>query len=107
MKRFSEMKEEELRRQLDELEREVRRLRAAGNTSELAIVERKYYLAKSYLIDPREIVPGETYCVEGERRLFRVDYLNGVMAWGRLEGSFEQTAYPIAMLAKPGSGKND
>lgn len=98
MRLFSEMNREELRREVDRLEREMHRARKNGLVSELEILRQRLNLAKSYLTDPKRIQPGSTYEVEGSDKPFIVEYLRGVMAWGHWEGETESVALPIGIL---------
>ena len=98
MRLFSEMNREELRREIERLEREMRRARRNGLVSELEILRQRINLAKSYLTDPKRIRPGSRYRVEGSDKPFYVEYLRGVMAWGHWEGDTEPVAIPIGIL---------
>lgn len=98
MKRYSEMTKDELYHEMQKMIGEARKKHQAGFYSEANILEQKYYMAKSYLMDPAEICSGQTYQVAGESKPFHVRYLNGVFAWGTLEGSDEEQAFPIGRL---------
>lgn len=98
MKRFSEMSRDELKQLVKRLEKEKEELKVAGMDSQAAVAEQKYRMARSYLLDPAAIRIDALYEVEGENQLFRVEYVNGVMAWGTLGDSTEKVSYPIAML---------
>jgi hypothetical protein len=98
MRLFSEMNREELRREIERLEEEMRRARRNGFESELEILRQRINLAKSYLTDPNQIRPGAKYEVEGSDKPFFVEYLRGVMAWGHWEGDAEPVALPIGIL---------
>lgn len=98
MRLFSEMNEEELRREIKRLEAEERRAKRKGSPSEQEILRQRINLSKSYLTDPARIQPGRKYQVEGSNRRFYVDYLRGVMAWGHWEGETEAVALPIGIL---------
>lgn len=97
-KRFSEMSKEELDHQLIKLKEAAMKKHQAGFYSEAAVYEQKFYMAKSYLLNPADVIPGKEYKVVGYEQSFLVSYLNGVMAWGRLSGSDEEIAMPIARL---------
>ncbi|GAA5346906.1 DUF1811 family protein [Planifilum fimeticola] len=98
MRLFSDMNREELRREIERLEREMRQARRNGLVSELEILRQRINLAKSYLTDPERIRPGLSYEVEGSDKPFFVEYLRGVMAWGHWEGETESVALPIGIL---------
>ncbi|MBO8172301.1 MAG: DUF1811 family protein [Bacillaceae bacterium] len=100
-KRYSEMSEEELLSEMDKLAREAEEAQKNGNHTLLPILEQKYYMARSYYTDPKTIRENETYQVEGYEESFTVEYLNGVMAWGRFPSSTELTAIPIGRLIPP------
>ena len=68
--------------------------------NEFAVLERKSIMAKAYLLNPDDFKPGEIYQIEGDPGVyFKIDYLNGVFAWGyRLGGNGKEEALPISML---------
>ncbi|MDQ0340052.1 hypothetical protein J2S00_002847 [Caldalkalibacillus uzonensis] len=98
MTRMSEMSREELEREMRRLLAEARKKEQAGFISEANILEQKFYMAKSYLMDPAEIKIGGTYRVVGEKGIFTVEYINGVFAWGKLDTSPEERGFPIGRL---------
>jgi hypothetical protein len=98
-KRFSEMSIEELDLALIKYKEGAMKKHQAGFFSEAAILEQKFYLAKSYLLDPKNYSPGNTYSVIGFEEPFHVNYINGVMAWGTFPHSTEEMAFPISRLA--------
>ncbi|WP_025026977.1 YfhH family protein [Caldalkalibacillus mannanilyticus] len=101
MKRYSEMTQEELFREMQHLLGESRKKHQAGFISEGNILEQKFFMAKSYTLDPQFIEIGKEYTVIGEdEEVFTVLYLNGVFAWGRFPGSTEDVAFPIGRLEK-------
>lgn len=102
MKRYGEMSQEELEEEAKRLWQDLQTFQQEERDSDAAIAERKYYMARSYLTDPNTIQPSKVYTVEGEEGLFKVDYLNGVMAWGSFEGSSEKVSFAIAMLQNAG-----
>lgn len=97
-KKFSEMDRAELDAEMQRLMGESRKKEQAGFISEANVLEQKFYLAKSYALDPSQIIVGDTYEIIGESSLFTVDYLNGVFAWGKLAEDDELRAFPIARL---------
>ncbi len=66
--------------------------------SQKELLERKYYTAKSYLLDPSDFQPG-TYHVEGFEEPFELEYINGMMGWGKM-GSDPEASFPISMLTR-------
>jgi hypothetical protein len=89
------MTAEELKLELKKLEEQYKQINIA---SEQMIIEQKINLARSYLLDPNTIQPNKWYQISGKSGLFHVAYLNGVFAWGTIEGSSEQVAFPISLL---------
>jgi hypothetical protein len=101
-KRYSTMTEHELRQEIGNLQEQARKAEQMGMVNEFAVLERKVQMAKAYLIDPDEYKPGELYEIEGNPgQYFKIDYLNGVFAWGyRLKGDGHEEALPISLLKK-------
>ncbi|WP_342429933.1 YfhH family protein [Neobacillus sp. FSL H8-0543] len=99
-KRYSSMTEHELRQEIAKLQEMARKAEQMGMVSEYAVLERKAVMAKAYLISPDSFSPGEIYELEGDPgQYFKIDYLNGVFAWGyRLMGDGKEEALPISML---------
>lgn len=98
MKKYSEMTKEELYTQMQHLLGEARKKEQAGFISEANILEQKFYMVKSYMMDSDAILSGQEYLVAGEKERFKVRYLNGVFAWGRFPSSTEEVAFPIGRL---------
>lgn len=97
-RRFSALTPDELRREVDRLQREAETKRNQGLMAEAEVLEQRLFLAKSYLCDPNAFCPGETYRVIGEDKPFRLAFIRGVMAWGHLEGEAEARAFPLGRL---------
>ncbi|MDQ1147326.1 hypothetical protein QE429_004153 [Bacillus sp. SORGH_AS 510] len=99
-KRYSVMTEHELKQEIASLKEKARKAEQMGMVSEFAVLERKVQMAKAYLMDPESFKPGEIYEVEGDPgQYFKIDYMNGVFAWGyRLKGDGQEEALPISML---------
>lgn len=99
-RRYSSMTEHELKQEIASLTEKARKAERMGMVSEYAVLERKVIMAKAYLLDPNDFKPGEIYEIDGDPgAYFKVDYLNGVFAWGyRLHGTGEDEALPISML---------
>lgn len=98
MTRFSQMSKDELIDEIKKLEQEEKEAVQSGWEFQAAVLKQKKNLARSYLIDPKTIQTGELYQVEDHEGLFRVAYINGVMAWGSWEGSREEIAFPLSTL---------
>jgi len=101
-KRYSEMTEYELKTEIAKLQEQARKAEQLGIVNEFAVLERKMAMAKAYLLDPNSFKPGEVYRIEGAPgESFKIEYLNGVFAWGfRLSSPLKQEALPISLLAK-------
>ena len=99
-KRYSQMTEHELKQEIAALMEKARKAEQMGMVSEFAVLERKAVMAKAYLTNPEDFKPGEMYEIEGDTgSYFKIDYLNGVFAWGyRLNGDGKDEALPISML---------
>ena len=92
----------------DQLQREMDKLRDQGeaafnteNWSEYEVLMKKWYLAKSYLIE-NEFIPtiGQTYHLTEEKETITVTKLEGIMAWGYRGSNGIEFAVPIAMLTE-------
>jgi hypothetical protein len=99
-KRYSSMTEHELKQEIAQLQEKARKAEQMGMVNEYAVLERKVVMARAYLLDPHSFIPGEIYELEGDPgQYFKIDYLNGVFAWGyRLQGDGKEEALPISML---------
>lgn len=99
-KRFSELTEYELRQEIAQLQEKAQKAEQMGMVNEYAVIQRKIYMAKAYLLDPNDFKPNEIYEIHGDpETYFQIEYLNGVVAWGyRLGKSSEIEALPISML---------
>lgn len=100
-KLFSEMTKEELHAEMEDLKRRGQELYDSGDFNEAMVLRTRWYLAASYLTDPKSIEVGGTYFIEGEPgKTLTVSHIDGVMAHGSVSDSFLSGAFPIAMLAK-------
>lgn len=99
-KRYSEMTEQELWQEIATLQEKARKAEQLGFVNEFAVLERKVQMARAYLLDPRQFKEGEIYEIEGAPgEYFKIDYINGVFAWGyRLKGDGKEEALPISLL---------
>lgn len=100
-KRFSQMTEFEIREALKELREKVQQAFSMGNTSEMAVYERKANMAEAYLLNPDDFKPGESFYIKGDKEgaPLTIKYLDGVFAWGT-RGQEENVAFPISLLEK-------
>ncbi|MGD6796300.1 YfhH family protein [Metabacillus indicus] len=102
-KRYSTMTEYELKTEIAALSEKARKAEQLGMVNEFAVLDRKITMAKAYLLNPDEFKPGEIYEIEGAPgSFFKIDYMNGVFAWGnRLESpESEEEGIPISMLGR-------
>ncbi|WP_050614055.1 YfhH family protein [Bacillus testis] len=100
--RYSTMSTYELTQEIGLLQEKARKAEQLGMVNEFAVLERKAIMARAYLLDPKDFPKGEIYGILGDPgSYFKVDYLNGVFAWGyRLSGEGTEEALPISMLEK-------
>lgn len=100
-KRYSEMSEQELNKEIADLSEKARKAEQLGIVNEYAVLERKIAMAKAYLLDPNDFKPGETFEIEGDPGVtFQISFINGTFAWGYRNESKEEEAFPISMLKK-------
>ncbi|ELK48817.1 YfhH family protein [Halobacillus sp. ACCC02827] len=104
-RRYSDYTQEELRQEIAQLTEKAQKAEQMGMVNEFAVHERKIIMAKSYMMDPSVFHPGERYRIEGEPAAFKIDYMNGIFAWGYRENQQgeklteeEEEAIPIALL---------
>lgn len=100
VKRYSEMTEHELREEIAKIQEKARKAEQMGMVNEFAVLERKVLMARAYISNADTFKPGEIYEIEGDPgQYFKIDYLNGVFAWGyRLKGDGKEEALPISLL---------
>ncbi|GHI00157.1 YfhH family protein [Neobacillus kokaensis] len=101
-KRYSDMTEQELWQEIATLQEKARKAEQMGIVNEFAVLERKVQMARAYLLDPNQFKAGEIYEIEGAPgEYFKIDYMNGVFAWGyRTKGNGTEEALPISLLKK-------
>ena len=98
-KRFSEMTENELKQTIAELKINIQRAEQMGMINEVAVHERKMAMAEAYLMNPEDFHPGEIYFLKYEDNIpFKIEYMNGVFAWGYRGEASEISAFPISLL---------
>lgn len=99
--RFSDMSAQELRQHMASLNEQAKKAEQKGMINELAVLQRKIYMAKAYMLNPENYQPGETYELETEpENTFKILYMNGRFAWGYKNNGYKLQAYPISMLDK-------
>jgi hypothetical protein len=99
MQRLSDMTMEELQREIDRL---YLAINLSTMDNEREVLRQKWVMARSYAVKNLYYKPGK-YMVEGREGEFTLEYVNGVMGWGRKE-SGEETAWPLALLRYIGDG---
>ncbi|WEG12276.1 YfhH family protein [Pullulanibacillus sp. KACC 23026] len=101
-RRYSDMTEFELREEIKVLREKVQQALSMGNTSEMAVYERKSTMAHAYLLDPNDFKQGETYYIKGDEEgaPLTIEYLDGVFAWGTRGSANEPVGFPISLLEK-------
>jgi hypothetical protein len=95
---YSQMTLAELQEEMERLRLAAEEKKQAGDESQYAVLQQKFFLAKSYYIGTGEFRIGGTYRVFGHDEPFTIDYFNGVFAWGKFPGSPEPTGFPVGML---------
>jgi hypothetical protein len=95
---YRDMTPTELEAEMTRLQDEGHRALAEERFEELDVLERKYYLAKSYTMNPDEIKVGNLYTVIDTTDRLEVTRMDGVMAWGYRNGVRLEEAFPMAML---------
>lgn len=98
MRLFSQMSLAELQLEMERLRQEAAEKKRAGDETQLAIIQQKYFMAKSYYLGTDEFRIGGKYSVPDHDQPFTIDYFNGVFAWGRFPDSEIQTGFPVGML---------
>ncbi len=106
-KSYAQMTEQELREEIAKLKEKARKAEQLGIVNEFAVYERKAIMASAYLMDPKTIIKGEIYRIDGAPgEFFKVEYLKGRFAWGyRLGGERYEEALPISILLPVKEGK--
>ncbi len=101
-KRYSEMSETELKEEIAQLREKARKAEQLGIINEFAVYERRVSMAQAYLINPDDFKPGRLYELKSDPgNYFKIEYLNGVFAWGyRLNGDGKEEGLPISLLNK-------
>ncbi len=101
-KRYSEMTEIELKQEIARLREKARKAEQLGMVSEFAVHDRRALMAQAYLLNPDDYKPGKLYELATDPgQYFKVEYMNGVFAWGyRLNGDGKEEGIPISLLHK-------
>lgn len=101
-KRYSEMTNHELHEEIAQLSERAKKAEQMGMINEFAVLDRKVVMAKAYLLNPTDFKKGEIYEIIGDPgSKFKIDYMNGVFAWGsRIDGQQKDEALPISLLKR-------
>ncbi|MGL4818723.1 MAG: YfhH family protein [Bacilli bacterium] len=99
-KKYSEMTPFEIENEIRALRDRARRAESLGYVNEFEVLTRKVIMAESYLLNPNDFIPGETYDMKGSNDTFKITYMNGRFAWGMRSDGFEEEGVPIALLQK-------
>jgi hypothetical protein len=95
---YSQMTLAELQQEMERLLMQAEEKKKSGDESQFAILQQKYFMAKSYYIGTGEFRIGRQYRVFGHDQPFTIEYFNGVFAWGRFPDSAEPVGFPVGML---------
>ncbi|MBS7531328.1 DUF1811 family protein [Hazenella sp. IB182353] len=98
MKSYSKMDRHTLLEEIKQLKHDLTKTKENGHDFQESVLTQQLRIARSYLVDPQSITLNKRYAVEDSSHLFHVLYLNGVMAWGKWEGSNETCAIPLSSL---------
>lgn len=102
--RYSDYSVEQLRQEIGKLKEKAQKAEQLGNVSEVAINERKIQVALAYTMNPDDFIANEVYQLKTDPgHTFRVNYINGVFAWGHRMNLLDETyeteeAIPISLL---------
>ncbi|WP_050181716.1 YfhH family protein [Domibacillus robiginosus] len=101
-KRYSGMNETELKQEIARLREKARKAEQLGIVNEFAVYDRRVTMAQAYLMNPDDFEPGRLYELTTDPgQYFKVEYMNGVFAWGyRLNGDGREEGIPISLLNK-------
>jgi len=95
---LSEMSARELESELQRCQEGGLSAASKGLTSEYKVWEQRYYLTRSYLLDPDSIMLGATYGLADSTALFIAKRLHGILAYGNVLGEQEERGFPIGQL---------
>jgi hypothetical protein len=98
MRLMSQMTLAELQQEMETLRQQMEEKEKSGDKTQFAILQQKFYMAKSYYLGTDEFRIGKRYRVVDHEQPFTIEYFNGVFAWGRFPDSTEPTGFPVGML---------
>lgn len=98
MRLYSQMTLAELQEEMERLRIQADEKKKAGDESQFAILQQKYFMAKSYYVGIDEFRIGRQYRVLDHDQPFTIEYFNGVFAWGRFPDAHEPVGFPVGML---------
>ena len=109
--RYSDYTVEQLREEVGKLKEKALKAEQLGKLSHVAINERKIQIVLSYMLNPADYIPNDIHELNGDPgHSFKINYINGVIAWGHrinlLDETYEkEEALPISLLGKNVSNK--
>lgn len=102
--RYSDYTIEQLREEVEKLKEKALKAESLGEVNQVAINERKIQIVLSYMVNPTDYQPEDIRELNGDPgHTFKINYVNGVMAWGHrinlLEEVYEEIeAIPLSLL---------
>lgn len=104
--RYSDYTVEQLREEVEKLREKALKAESLGEVNRVAINERKIQIVLSYMLNPEDFKPDCVYTLNNDPgHTFKIDYINGVMAWGYrinlLGETYEEIeAIPLSLLGE-------
>ncbi|MFY0544299.1 DUF1811 family protein [Brevibacillus sp. H7] len=98
MRLLSQMTLAELQEEMERLRQQAEEKKKAGDETQFAILQQKFFMAKSYYLGTDGFRIGKQYRVYEHDQPFTIEYFNGVFAWGRFPDSTEAIGFPVGML---------
>src|SRR5690625_4436685 len=96
----------ELREEEEKVREKQLKAERLGEVNRVAINERKIQIVLSYMLNPEDFKPDCVYTLNNDPgHTFKIDYINGVMAWGYrinlLGETYEEIeAIPLSLLGE-------
>ena len=98
--RYKIYSHEQLQAEEEILQKKLREAEQLGRRSHVAVNRRKIEIVRSYRLNPANFKPGDVHEMKEEPgHLFKVDEVNGVVAWGyRMDENATREGILIALL---------
>ena len=81
--RYSDFTVEQLRDEVEKLKEKAFEAESLGEVNRVAINERKIQIVLSYMLNPGDYYADDIHQLSTDPgHTFKIDYVNGVMAWG-------------------------